>query len=193
MGAFDENAFAFTSPDGMPTIAIPLEAGDARRSLIHELTHAVHRSRGCADIRSGYAQSLAELVVSEGVAMRAVERLLPGRPATYYIIATQDWLERASARRATILRGIGEHLTERSAATAQRFTLGDGTTGLPREAYYAGWEVVGALLRSGMSLHQVATTPPDRLPALVLRGIDRLASEGGEPARAPGSAGRRSR
>lgn len=170
VGAFDENAFTFTQ-DGVASIAVPLEAGDARRSVVHEFTHAVHRSSGCADVKSGYGQSLAELVVSEGVAMRAVEQLLPGHPATYYIVATQGWLDSATARRPAILRGIGEHVAEAGNATAQRFTFGGGTTGLQREAYYAGWEIVGALLRSNMSLHDIAMTPADQLPALIRRGI----------------------
>jgi hypothetical protein len=49
-----------------------------------------------------------------------------------------------------------------SAAAVQRFTFGEGTTGLSREAYYAGWEIVGELIRSGMSFHDIATTPPSR-------------------------------
>jgi hypothetical protein len=173
VGGFEENAFAFTSRT-VPTIAVPLEAGDARRSLLHEFTHAVHRSPGCADIRSGYDQSLSELVISEGLAMRAVEALIPGLPATYYIIADQQWLDTARARRREIMRGIREHVGDRGSATAQRFTFGAGTTGLSREAYYAGWELTGALIRSGMSLHDIAVTPASRLPELILRAIDLL-------------------
>jgi hypothetical protein len=178
VGGFEENAFAFTPPGGLPTVAVPLEAGDAQRSIVHEFTHAVHRSAGCADIRSGYDQSLAELVISEGVAMRAVEALLPGHAAVYYIIAQQDWLDSAQARRSAILRGIRDHVADAGAATAQRFTFGGGTTGLSREGYYAGWEVTGALLRTGLSLHEIATTPAIRLPALILQAIDRLERQG---------------
>jgi len=177
VGGFEENAFAYSSADGTPTIALPLEAGDASRSLLHELTHAVHRSSGCADIKSGYGQSLAELVLSEGVAMRVVERLLPGHGASYYTNAAPGWLDSATARRAAILRGVREHLTESGGAIAQKFTFGGGTTGLPREAYYAGWEIIGALLRGGMSLRDIATTRPDGIADLVLRGIQELEPE----------------
>jgi hypothetical protein len=176
VGGFEENAFAFTSRDGLPTVAIPLEAGDAARSLLHEFTHTVHRSSGCADIRSGYEQSLAELLLSEGVAMRTVEALLPGRPASYYLTASPEWLDTADVRRTAILRGIREHLSDAGAETARRFTFGGGTTGLLREGYYAGWEVTGALLRSGVSLHEIATTPPARIPALIRRGLNALAA-----------------
>ncbi len=171
VGGFEANAFAFAGPQGEPTIALPLEAGDALRSAAHELTHAVQRSAGCADMKSGYGQSLAELVSTEGIAMRAVERLLPGHPTRYYLAGTQPWLDSASARRGAILQGIREHLTDAGAATAQRFTFGPGTTGLHREAYYAGWEVIGALLRSGVSLHDIAVTPAAGIDDLVSRGL----------------------
>lgn len=172
VGGFEENAFAYTTRDGVPAVAIPLEAGDAARSMLHEFTHAVHRGPGCADIRSGYGQSLAELVISEGLAMRVVERLRPGHPAPSYVHATREWLDSANARRRAILDGIGDHLADSGAATAQRFTFGGGTTGIHREAYFAGWEVVGALEAAGMSLHEIATTHAERIPALVSRGID---------------------
>jgi hypothetical protein len=44
----------------------------------------------------------------------------------------------------------------------------------PREAYYAGWEIVGQLLRSGMSSHEVATAPAARFPDLMERAISSL-------------------
>ncbi len=172
VGGFEANAFAFGGPQGEPMIALPLEAGDALRSATHEFTHAVHRSSGCANLQSGYGQSLAELVATEGLAMRVVERLVPGHPTPYYLAATQEWLDSAGARREAILRGVGEHLGDTGAATAQRFTFGPGTTGVHREAYYAGWEAIGALLRSGVSLHAIAVTPAAGIQELVARGIE---------------------
>lgn len=172
VGGFEDNAFAYSSSDGVPTVAVPLESGDAERSLLHEFTHAVHRGRGCADMRSGYGQSLAELAISEGLAMRVVERLRPGYPPAYYMHATQAWLDSANARRRAILEGIREHLADSGAATAQRFTFGGGTAGLHREGYYAGWAVIGALEDAGMSLHEIATTHPAEIPKLVARGLD---------------------
>jgi hypothetical protein len=171
VGGFEGNAFAFPGPDGTQTIAIPLEAGDALGALTHELTHAVHHSRGCANISSGYEMSLPELVISEGLAMRVTERLIPGHPSIHYIGGTQDWLDSANARRTAILDGIRQHVSDSGAATAQRFTFGTGTTGLGREGYYAGWLVTGALLDSGLSLHEIATVPSEKLAALVARGM----------------------
>ena len=173
VGGFEDNAFAF-STDGIPTIAIPIESGDAQQSMLHEFTHAVHRSSGCADFRSGYGQSLGELVISEGLAMRVVEALLPGRPEYTYVAHRHEWLDTARSRRNAILNGIKDHMSDSGAAVVQRFTFGAGTTGLSREAYYAGWEIVGELLRSGMSFHEIATTPPSRFPVLIQQAIAQL-------------------
>jgi hypothetical protein len=172
VGGFEANAFAFPGPDGTQTIAIPVEAGDALGALVHELTHAVHHSSTCANITSGYEMSLPELVVSEGLAMRVTERLIPGQPSIHYIAGSQAWLDSANARRTAILKGIQQHLSDAGGATGQRFTFGPGATGLGREGYYAGWLITGALLDSGLSLHDIATTPSPQLSALISRGID---------------------
>ena len=173
VGAFEDNAFAF-STDGIPTVAIPIEAGDPEKSMIHEFTHAVHRSHSCADFKSGYGQSLGELVISEGVAMRVVQELVPGHPEYYYVAHAQDWLDTARARRNAILDGVRDHTADVGPEAVQRFTFGKGTTGLSREAYYAGWEIVGELLRSGMSFHAIATTPPARFQALIGNAVASL-------------------
>jgi uncharacterized protein YjaZ len=172
VGGFEDNAFAF-STNGVPTVAVPIEAGDAAASMLHEFTHAVHRSSGCADIRSGYGQSLGELVLTEGLAMRVVEALAPARPEYTYVAHDQAWLDTARSRRNAILEGIRDRLTDKGDSVVQRFTFGQGTTGLPREAYYAGWEIVGELLRSGMSFHEIAT-PATRFPALIGQAISSL-------------------
>jgi hypothetical protein len=171
VGGFEANAFAFPGPDGNQTIAIPVEAGDGLGALVHELTHAVHHSKGCANITSGYDMSLAELVLSEGLAMRVTERLIPGFPSIHYIGGAQAWLDSANSRRRAILNGVQQHISDAGGATAHRFTFGSGATGLGREGYYAGWIATGALLESGFSLHELATTPSAQLPALIYRGI----------------------
>jgi hypothetical protein len=172
VGGFEGNAFAFGVRDGRSNIAVPVEAGNPTLSMIHEFTHAVHRS-GCAPFRTGYGQSLAELVVTEGLAMRVVQQALPGHSDAFYIVSTPDWLAEARSRRAAILTGIGAHLSDSGPNIVQRFTFGTGSTGLSREAYYAGWEIVGAMMeRLGMSLHAIATTNPIDYPRLVQQAID---------------------
>jgi hypothetical protein len=173
VGGFEANAFAFPGPGGVQTIAIPLEAGDPLGALVHELTHAVHHSSGCANITSGYEQSLPELVLSEGLAMRVAEQLIPGQSSIHYIAGSQAWLDSANARRNAILDGIQQHVSDKGGKTAQRFTFGAGTTGLGREGYYAGWVITEALLDAGLSLHDIATTPSGQLSTLISRGIAR--------------------
>jgi hypothetical protein len=174
VGGFEGNAFAFGMRDGRSNIAIPVEAGEPVRSMIHEFTHAVHRS-GCAPFRTGYGQSLAELVVTEGLAMRVLQRALSGHEEEFYTVAAPGWLAEARSRRTAILAGIRAHLSDSGPDIVQRFTFGDGTTGLSREAYYAGWEIVGAMLeRLDMSLHDIATINPSDYPSLVQRVIAAL-------------------
>lgn len=175
VGGFEGNAFAWGMRDGWSNIAVPVEAGNPIRSMIHEVTHAIHRD-GCAKFRTDYGQSLAELIVTEGLAMRVVESALPGHDATFYIEAAPGWLAEARARRDSILAGISAHLTDSGPETVQRFTFGTGATGLRREAYYAGWEIVGALKELfGMSLHEIATADPADYPVLIQRVIKEIA------------------
>ena len=74
-------------------------------------------------------------------------------------------------------------MNDGGAATAHRFTFGTGSTGLPHEAYFAGWVVVGALLRAGVPLHSIATTPSSQLPQLILDGISHIEREAHSTAR----------
>ena len=174
VGGFEGNAFAFGVMDGFSNIALPVEAGDQGGALVHEFTHAIHRD-GCVTFSADYGGTVAEVVVTEGLAMRVVERLRPGHDEGYYTGASPGWLEDAAARRDSLLRGIRAHLADSGSEAVQRFTFGSGVTGLPREAYYAGWEVVGAMLgRMGMSFHDIATTRPQRYPDLVAQAIDSL-------------------
>ena len=174
VGGFEANAFAFGVLDGFSNIAIPVEAGEPARSIVHEVAHAVHRD-GCVTFGTSYGGTLAELVMTEGLAMRVVERLRPGHDEAYYTAAAPGWLEAARMRRDSLLKGVRAHLDDRGTDVIQRFTFGTGVSGLSREAYYAGWEVIGTLLtRMGMSFHDIATTPPAEYPQLASKAIDSL-------------------
>jgi len=173
VGGFEGNAFAFGVTNDRSNIAIPVEAGNPARSVIHEFTHAVHRA-GCASFRTGYGGSLAELVVTEGLAMRVVQAALPGYDDEFYTAAAPGWLAAARSRRTDILAGVRAHLNDSGPDVARRFTFGKGMTGLSREAYYAGWEVVGAMLRDGRSLHEIATLSPSEYATVVGGVIDNL-------------------
>ena len=172
VGGFEGNAFAFGQREGRSNIAVPVEAGNPARSLLHEFTHAVQRA-GCAPFRSGYGGTLAELVVTEGLAMRVVEAAMPGHDDDFYTAAAPGWLATARARRAAILAGVRASVEDSGAAVWGRFTFGAGATGLSREAYYAGWEAVGEMLREGMSFHEIATMNPAEYAGVLRRVIDK--------------------
>jgi hypothetical protein len=46
----------------------------------------------------------------------------------------------------------------------ERFTIGPGPAGLEREAYFAGWLVVGDWLAHGMSFSEIARIPEKEMP-----------------------------
>lgn len=173
VGGFEGNALAFGVLDGRSNIAVPVEAGNPARSLLHEFTHAVQRT-GCAPFRTGYGGTLAELVVTEGLAMRVVQAALPGHDDEFYTNAAPGWLAMARSRRAGILGGVRAALEDSGAAVWRRFRFGSGASGLPREGYHAGWETVGEMLREGMSLHEIATMDPTEYAGVLRRVINRL-------------------
>lgn len=171
VGAFDTNAFTSTS-NGVPTVSIPLEMPVAQRELIlrHEMAHAVHLAT--AGLDGGWERSIAQTIVQEGIAMHAVAALLPGRAPADYVEHRPGWFADASPRTAEILRGLLPELESKDGETVFRFTMGTGTTGLDREAYLAGWVVVGDLLRQGRTLADIARVPSSEMAALVRGAIE---------------------
>jgi len=55
-----------------------------------------------------------------------------------------------------------------------RFTMGSGTTGLEREAYYVGWLVVEYLLRHHLSFADIARIRENEMPGRVADAVDHL-------------------
>jgi hypothetical protein len=55
-----------------------------------------------------------------------------------------------------------------------RFTMGKGPSGVEREAYYAGWAVVGYWLEHGMTFAEIARIPEKEMPRRVGETIDTL-------------------
>lgn len=166
VGGFEPNAFTMTA-NGMSTVSIPLEMDVAQRELIlrHEMAHAVHLAT--AGLEGGWERSIAETVIQEGVATRAVEALLPGRAPREYIEHRDGWFAEISPHGEAILEAIDPVLEAKDNETVFRFTMGRGSSGLDREAYLAGWLVVGELMRQGRSLAEIARVPAKDMPALV--------------------------
>lgn len=169
VGAFETNAFTVVTEAG-PTVSIPVEIDPAVRDrlLIHEMTHAVHMH--IAALSAGYERTLGRIVVEEGMAMRAVQALRPGRPTSDYV-GEAAWLAAALAHRREIVRAIAPLLDRRDSETVFKFTMGTGATGREREAYVAGWLAVGSLLAQGWTLARLARAPEADLPSIALRGL----------------------
>lgn len=176
VGAREGNAFTNASR-GVLTVYVPVEEDPAWRELVmvHEMTHAVHHR--LAGYSEGWERTIGRTIFAEGLASRAAEALYPGRPAAAYLEHRPGWMAAAEARGDEILRGILPHLGASDAQTVLRFTMGTGATGMEREAYYAGWRVVGHLLRRGYTFPQLARLPEAEAPALVESAIREILAE----------------
>lgn len=176
VGGFEDNAFTFAQ-NGEITVALPLESDLQARSLLmaHEFTHAVHIAT--AQLDGGWERSIAETAVQEGLAMRVVQKLHPEAALRDYVEHSDGWLARAQQSELSILRGVLPHLSTMDSETVFRFTMGSGTTGLEREAYYVGWLVVGAWLEQGQSLDQIARIRSAAMPDLVRRTVEELMAQ----------------
>lgn len=172
-GAFEDNAFAFAI-NGLPIVNVPLEMSPDTRAvtMAHEMTHAFHIA--LAGLSGGWERSIAATMLQEGLAMHVAREVVPGRSVESYVSHAPDWYEQASARRAAILGGIRPVLEASDGDTVFRFTIGDGSTGLRREAYYAGWAVVEHLRGQGMTLAQIARIPEADMPKVVDRALGEM-------------------
>ena len=161
VGGLEPNAFTMAQ-DGKITTAIPIETDPGPRALVmtHELTHAVHISMG--SFSGGWIRTVGTTVLTEGLACRVTQALFPDHPDTDCIEARPGWLKEATARRQEILKGIRGKLDSDASEDVMRFTMGKGTTGLEREAYYAGWEVVGYWRTHGDALSRKSRAFPKR-------------------------------
>jgi hypothetical protein len=173
VGAFENNAFTMAQGDNITT-SIPIEMDPEPRALImtHELAHAVHIAMGT--FSGGWIRSVGATVVSEGVSLHVTRKLFPNASDADVAEHTKGWLKAADEKRREILRGILPALTSDKSEDVMRFTMGKGTAGLEREAYYAGWVIVGEWLREGMTLADVARIPEKETPQRVAATIERL-------------------
>jgi len=176
VGMFEGNAFTAEN-NGEVTVALPIEDAPEHRAIAaaHELTHAVHIALG--PLR-GSGRPLAMLALAEGLAAHVSKALVPGGREERYVEFTPGWLAQARAHEADILNGIRPFLSATDGETVFRFTLAKGPAGLEREAYYAGWRVVGQWLAEGHTFAQIARIPPDKAAAEFDAAILRLLNKG---------------
>jgi len=75
------------------------------------------------------------------------------------------------------LKDIVPVLTSDKSDEVMRFTMGKGPSGLEREAYYAGWLVVGYWLEHGMTFADIARVPEKEMPQRVNEVIEKLLAQ----------------
>lgn len=130
-----------------------------------------------AGLSPGYERTLGRLIFEEGLAMHAVKRLLPGR-ADHVYVGEKTWFERAAANRQPIFAALEPALAATDGASLFKFTMGEGATGIEREAYLAGWCVVGRLLAESKSLADLARIPEADMPSLVQEVLRKFIAAG---------------
>lgn len=170
VGMFEDNAFFAPNPDGSLFVAVPAEMAPEKRevAMAHEFVHVVQFVLSAQGAEPN--TSVAEVVFGEGLAMHATRALFPELPDLKHLAASHDWLQECNARIDVILAGVLEHLREEHRETVNRFTVGEGTSGLEREAYCAGWHLVGRLLEES-SLAELARVRKSEVPDVVSRAI----------------------
>lgn len=176
VGGFEGNAFT-AGEKGKPLVAIPLEISPEEREPLfaHEMTHAVHMLT--AGLSGGWERTIGMTVIQEGLAVHTAREVVPGRKLEAYIEHKPGWLAEASSRRDAILKGIAPHLAAKDGERVFQFTMGQGTTGTEREAYYTGYVVVERLRAKGMTLAQIARIPEADMPRVVSETIAEMLAD----------------
>ena len=172
VGDFEGNAYTSPGQDGVPTVAIEVEDRKAGLLLAHEFTHAVEAEQ--AGLSLDWKRSLAHTIFAEGLAMRVVQALHPGGKAEEYVGEfSPHWFERSLEKRQAILRDLAPHLGADNPDTVMLYTMGIGGVGIEREAYFAGWLVVGDLLQHGWTFPRLARVKDEQMVALVDESLRR--------------------
>ncbi len=135
----------------------------------HELTHGLHTR--LAGLTGAWRPAVGHLVLGEGLAMRVAAAARPGGPPWRYTGGGEGWFREADASREAVLSGVLASLDDATTRAAHRFLRGPGPAGLTREAYYAGWVVMGHLLETGWTLAGVARVPRGLMVRVVERAL----------------------
>jgi uncharacterized protein YjaZ len=126
-----------------------------------------------AGFTGAWERSIAQVIMEEGLATRCTEQLVPNQSIADYV-GNDFWYKSCQQHEAQIYQGLMPFLSNETSECVFQFTMGKGTTGHEREAYYAGWNVVGHLLEQGYSLAKLAGLPASELPSIVKQALERL-------------------
>lgn len=170
VGCFDGNAFVAPTGGGGMALCLPVEEGESEITFTHELTHIVHGKT--AGLSLAWERTVGTTILQEGLAMHASRVLVPGQPDEAYTCElTPNWLQSCRERWEEIRTGILPSLEDSTSETVYHFTIGPGTTGLGREAYYVGWRVVFQLLTRGMTFQEIAAIKEADMPETIRKAL----------------------
>ncbi len=88
--------------------------------------------------------------------MHVTEKLNPGFGQEVYAASTTEWIDSCHTKLPEVLADLRTHLNEEGAQAVSKFTFSKGSAGIEREVYCAGWVVVGDLLNTGHTYHDLA-------------------------------------
>lgn len=143
-----------------------------RDFMAHELAHAVQI--GVCSISGGWVRTIGTALVAEGLALQVSQEIFPGNPDKAFIEHKPGWLKEMEIHQSEILRNIQPFLSSSSLDDVTRFTMGAGASGFEKEAYYAGWLVVGYWLNNGMTFSDIARISEKDMPKRVQETIQLL-------------------
>lgn len=177
VGSFEGNAFVAPYCNDKVAICFPIEnqSNDIVTDivLVHELIHLVHSK--IAGIKMDWEHSIASIVMIEGVATQLSKHLVPGFQDELYVeFQEKGWLKKCRENEIQILKGILPYLKETSSEKVFKFTMGTGTTGIEREAYYVGWKVIENMLEDGWSFLNIARMQEQDFLSTIQKYISRI-------------------
>jgi hypothetical protein len=155
-------------------MALPIEEDPRDREVTasHEMAHGVHTE--LAGLKGVWHRSVGQMVLGEGLAMHVAGALYPGRDPWVYTGGGEGWFREAETAQREIIQGVLDSADNATTRAQDRFTMGPGPAGLRREAYYAGWALVGHLLENGWTLPGLARVPRGLMSRVVDRGLREL-------------------
>ena len=173
-GMNDHNAFTSGAGPNKAAVALPADEAPALRGpvMAHEFTHAVQITQGA--LSGGWERSVGVTALSEGLAIRVAQKLYPDRPETEFVEYAPGWLERARARHTSILKDVRAAARASRSEDVMRFTIAEGPSGVDREAYYAGYVIVGHWLKKGRTPAEIARISEADAPAEIERAVDEM-------------------
>lgn len=171
VGFFEGNAFVAPIGEGEVALCLPVEQGKASDAVLisHECTHVVHQALNGSNGQWG--RSVAELILSEGLAMRVSQELYGGQKDEAYMEHRTGWLQSILPYRRPIFQQIEVDLDKEDSDTLFRYTMGTGNLNFEREAYLVGWFLVAYLRRKGYTYAQLARLVAPELPNLIRQAI----------------------